>query len=86
MSLVSRASGVSSIILTGYIGVSGIAFIDEAAHAGGAAAGALLGLFAIPREGKFLSPARIRFLDAAGWVALAAIFAGVGVTVAELMR
>jgi membrane associated rhomboid family serine protease len=77
---------LSTIFLTAYIGFFGIAFIDNAAHAGGAVAGALLGLFAIPREGKSLSPARIRFLDAAGWVALAVIFAGVGVTVAELMR
>jgi membrane associated rhomboid family serine protease len=77
---------LSSIFLTAYIGFFGIAFIDNAAHAGGAAAGALLGVLAIPRQGSELTPARARSLNAAGWVALTIIAAWVGVTAAELMR
>jgi membrane associated rhomboid family serine protease len=62
--------------LTAYLGFFGYAFIDNAAHAGGAATGALIGWIASPRPGTSLSSARQRALDFLGWVAAVLLVAG----------
>ncbi|HEU4457198.1 MAG TPA: rhomboid family intramembrane serine protease [Longimicrobium sp.] len=61
-----------AIILTAVIGAVGIAFIDNAAHAGGLGAGTLLGRALVPAGGDRPEPAWLR---AAGWAALAVLTA-----------
>ena len=60
-----RSALVTSALLTACLGIFGFAFIDNAAHAGGFATGALVGLASIPRGSEPPS----RGWDAAGVVA-----------------
>jgi membrane associated rhomboid family serine protease len=71
-----RRGALLSLGLTAYLGFFGIAFIDNAAHAGGSLGGALVGLATVPRPGTTLSPSRARALDAAGVVACVVLVAG----------
>jgi hypothetical protein len=57
---------------TAVLGVLGFAFIDNAAHAGGLAAGLLAGRALVPAGGDLPEPAWLR---AAGWAALAVVTA-----------
>jgi hypothetical protein len=55
-------------------GIAGYFFIDNAGHAGGALAGMLLAIAAIP-AGQASSPRRIAILDAFGWISAAVLAA-----------
>jgi membrane associated rhomboid family serine protease len=68
---------------TALMGLAAYFFIDNAAHAGGTLTGAALGRFAIqtPR----VSDARLKALDALGWVAAAVLLAGALFTVKRLL-
>lgn len=73
-----RSALVTAALLTAYLGIFGFAFIDNAAHAGGFATGALLGMATIPRDAR--PAARIwEVLGVASWVVLGggAIFTAV---------
>jgi membrane associated rhomboid family serine protease len=71
-----RARVWMTVVATGYIGALSIGLIDNAAHAGGAVAGALLGLIAVPRKRSETAAATGMWLAAAGWIAAIAIAAG----------
>lgn len=69
---------------TALMGLAAYFFIDNAAHAGGAITGALLGRFAISKRGQ--SDAGARTLDGLGWIAAAVLLAGAVFTAARLVR
>lgn len=77
-----RRGLLSTLGLTAAFGVFGFAFIDNAAHLGGTAAGALVGLLTIPRAGT--PPRRTPVLDALGWLAAAVLVAGAVLAVARI--
>ena len=81
----------ATFAINAFIGIFGFAFIDNAAHAGGAAAGALLGYATIPRAageaGHAAAHRDVRGpLDLLGWLAAAAIVLGALLTIAKLLR
>lgn len=65
-----------AIVLTAFIGAMAFSLIDNAAHAGGAAAGALIALIVIPKQASAFRGRPSRFLTAAGWIAAMSIVAG----------
>lgn len=65
-----------TVIAAGFIGALSIGLIDNAAHAGGAVAGAILGLIAVPRRRSEIAGASRPWLSAAGLVSAIAIAAG----------
>ena len=71
-----------TIVLTAIIGAVGIAFIDNAAHGGGLAAGVLLGRALVPADGGRPEPAWLR---GAGWAALAIVTAAALLTIALII-
>jgi membrane associated rhomboid family serine protease len=73
--------------LTAYIGFFGFAFIDNAAHAGGAVAGMVVGLATIrgQKAGQDAS-SRFRFIDVMSAVAAVVIVAGAALTARALVR
>ena len=58
--------------------------IDNAAHAGGALTGALLGRFAVSKRGQ--SDGGARTLDGLGWIAAAVLLAGAVFTATRVLR
>lgn len=78
-----RSALVTAALLTAYLGIFGFAFIDNAAHAGGFATGAVVGLATIPRSGEE-RPARV--WDALGVVSWAVLAAGAIFTALVLLR
>ena len=71
-----RRGLLSTLGLTAVLGVFAFAFIDNAGHVGGTAAGALVALVTVPREGTTHSPALERFFDALGWLSAVVLVAG----------
>jgi membrane associated rhomboid family serine protease len=65
-----------SVIAIGFIGALSIGLIDNAAHVGGAIAGAILGLIAIPPKKSEFAGASGMWLSVAGWTSAIAIGAG----------
>jgi len=65
-----------AILMTAFIGAMAFSLIDNAAHAGGAAAGALVALIVIPKQASAFRGRPSRFQTAAGWLAATAIVAG----------
>ena len=79
-----RARVWMTVIATGYIGALSIGLIDNAAHAGGAIAGALLGLIAVPRNRSEIAWASRPWLTVVGVVSAVAIAAGAVLTIVAL--
>ena len=77
-------SALSTIGLAACIGLFGVAFIDNAGHAGGALAGIVVGLLTIPREGT-PGPARATLLNRLGWVAGIVLVVGAMFTAQRLI-
>lgn len=82
-----------TLALNAVLGIVGYAFIDNAAHAGGAAAGALFGFVTIPRAtdpATAAAPAHReeshRLLDPLGVLAAFAIWAGAFLTIGKLLQ
>jgi membrane associated rhomboid family serine protease len=73
-----RSALVTAALLTAYLGLFGFAFIDNAAHAGGFATGALVGLATIPRADDPPPSPILDMLGIASWVVLGAgaVFTG----------
>lgn len=67
-----RSALVTAALLTAYLGLFGFAFIDNAAHAGGFATGALVGLATIPRGDDPPPSPVLDMLGIASWVVLGA--------------
>ena len=65
-----------TVIATGFIGALSIGLIDNAAHAGGVIAGAMLGLIAVPRKRSEFAGASRMWLSVAGWISATAITGG----------
>jgi hypothetical protein len=65
-----------TVIAAGFIGALSIGLIDNAAHAGGAVAGAILGLIAVPRSRSEIAGASRPWLSLAGLVSAIVIAAG----------
>jgi membrane associated rhomboid family serine protease len=80
-----RRGLLGSLAVTAYLGIFGFAFVDNAAHAGGAIGGALVGLATLPPGGARPSRARERLLDALGAVAAVVLVAGAVMAVARLL-
>ena len=80
-----RRGMLMTFALTAYLGFFGLAFIDNAAHAGGALGGALVGLAAVPPAGVAASADRNRILDALGIAACAVLVAGTLYAAARLL-
>ncbi|GJG86503.1 hypothetical protein tb265_16840 [Gemmatimonadetes bacterium T265] len=77
-----RRGMLSTLGLTAALGVIGFALIDNAGHAGGTAAGALIGFLTIPRAGTPIR--RTPVLDALGWLAAAVLVAGAVLTLVRV--
>lgn len=75
-----------SLALTAYLGLFGFAFIDNAAHGGGALAGAAVGALSIPHGGEELSPARVHMLGAVGAASAGVLVLGAAWTVSRLLQ
>lgn len=71
-----RRGLLMTFALTAYLGFFGLAFIDNAAHAGGVVGGALVGLATVPTPGSAPAPSRDRALDALGVGACVVLVAG----------
>ncbi|HVQ41228.1 MAG TPA: rhomboid family intramembrane serine protease [Vicinamibacterales bacterium] len=65
-----------TVIAAGFIGALSIGLIDNAAHAGGAVAGAVLGLIAVPRRRSEIAGASRTWLSVIGLVSAIVIGAG----------
>jgi membrane associated rhomboid family serine protease len=72
------------IAATAIVGLAGFFFIDNAAHAGGLAAGALVGM-AIVRDGRRASRLGAQTVDVASWIAVVALISGAVFTVMRLL-
>jgi hypothetical protein len=68
-----------AVIATGYIGALSFGLIDNGAHAGGAVAGALVGLIAVPRKGSEVAGA------SSGWLAVLGAISAVGIAAGALL-
>ena len=82
-----------TIGLNALLGVLGYGFIDNAAHAGGAIAGALIGVATIPRATPDTTPDTVTprddtrdVVDALGWLSACVIVLGALLTISKLMR
>ena len=75
-----RRQMLKILAMTALLGIVAYAFIDNAAHAGGALTGAAIGYFTISRD----SDASRITLDSAGWAAAAILWAGAVFTVLRL--
>lgn len=80
-----RRGLLSSLGLTAALGIFGFAFIDNAGHVGGTAAGALVALLTVPREGAEYPAAYERLLDLLGVVAALVLVAGAAVALARVV-
>ena len=78
-----RRGLLSTLGLTAALGIVGFALIDNAGHAGGTAAGALIGALTIPRTDAV--ERRTPILDALGWLAAAVLVAGAALAVARVL-
>jgi membrane associated rhomboid family serine protease len=73
-----------TVIAAGFIGALSIGLIDNAAHAGGAVAGAILGLIAVRRKRSEIAGASRPWLSLAGVIAAIVIAAGAIQTIVAL--
>ena len=71
---------------TAVYGIAGFFFIDNAAHLGGALAGAAIGLVATFRADTSSSPEWDRRIEALGWLSAAVLLAGAVFTTLQLLR
>ena len=67
------------------MGLVGFMFIDNAAHAGGLVAGAIVGLICVPAPAARWTPRRALLVEAASWCAIVVLIAGGIFTVSRLM-
>ena len=80
-----------TFLMNAFLGVFGYAVIDNAAHAGGAAAGALLGVVTIPRTTPNETQGEMRerdprdALDAFGWLSACLVVLGAAFTIGKLL-
>jgi membrane associated rhomboid family serine protease len=70
---------------TALYGVVGFFFIDNAAHAGGALTGFLIGILTVPRSGHRWSARTDRAIDAVSWLSAAALVGGAAFTIRQLL-
>lgn len=74
------------LIATAAYGILGFFFIDNAAHAGGAIAGYLVGLATVPHSDRPQSAERTRRIDQLSRASLVVLLAGAAYTVMRLVR
>jgi membrane associated rhomboid family serine protease len=72
------------IAATAIVGLTGFFFIDNAAHAGGMVAGALVGM-AIVQDDRQASRLHTETVDVASWIAVVALVSGAVFTVMRLL-